>query len=55
MHLTGEKLAQVLPWFTHNLQLKSDKFLELISLNYCCLIIKYMKFWLENFLSLMID
>ena len=36
-----KKWAQVFSWFTHNLQLKSDNFSELILLNHGCLIKKY--------------
>ena len=50
-----KKWAQVLSWFTHNLQLKSDNFSELILLNHCCLIKKYkLTVWIIQSLILMI-
>ena len=42
-----KKRAQVLSWFTHNLQVKSDHFLQLILLDYCSLIIQYMIQYME--------
>ena len=40
--------AQVISWFTHNLKLKVENFLELILLNYCCLIMQYMEVLFEK-------
>ena len=43
-----KKWAQFLFWFSQNLQLKSDNFSEPILLNYCSLILQYMKFLFEK-------
>ena len=43
-----EKWAQFLFRFSQNLQLKSDNFSEPILLNYCSLILQYMKFLFEK-------
>ena len=40
--------AQVFSWFTHNPKLKLEKFLELILLNYCCLIMQCMEVLFEK-------
>ena len=40
--------TQVPSWLTHNVQLKSDNFSEKNLLNYCCLIIQFMKFLFEK-------